>query len=330
MSLFLSDFQKVRPSNEYAQDAIFEKITAPSIAKQARKYSCSSDHIGFRSMFAPLQAELLGELKMEERTSIFQNEANSIFEHFYANAKLPDELIHVTCTGYHSPSAAQLAMAKRGGNTAVTHVYHMGCLAAIPAIKIGMGFLASGKKQVDVIHTELCSLHYNPKIQTPEQFVAHSLFADGAIKYTLSLSGSGFRVLAIHEQIIPSTGDQMSWTPESWGLKMTLSKKIPFSIASTIGSFVERLTKDHKLENPLFAIHPGGPKIIEAVVNKLSLSEKQVESTRKILYNYGNMSSATLPHIWEEILESYPVGTDVVSLAFGPGLTLCGILLRKE
>jgi predicted naringenin-chalcone synthase len=75
----------------------------------------------------------------------------------------------------------------------------------------------------------------------------------------------------------------------------------------------------------IFAIHPGGPKIIDSVQEVLELSDNQIKESRKILFERGNMSSATLPHVWSEILgNNYPIGTNVISFAFGPGLTLFG------
>ena len=79
------------------------------------------------------------------------------------------------------------------------------------------------------------------------------------------------------------------------------------------------------MKNAKFAIHPGGPKIIDAVQEALELSDKQTQESKKILFERGNMSSATLPHVWNEMLNSdIPKGTKIISLAFGPGLTLFG------
>jgi predicted naringenin-chalcone synthase len=79
----------------------------------------------------------------------------------------------------------------------------------------------------------------------------------------------------------------------------------------------------------MFAIHPGGPKIIETVKEALELAENQITESQKILFERGNMSSATLPHIWQLILEKeYPPGTKVVSFAFGPGLTVFGAVFE--
>ncbi len=84
-------------------------------------------------------------------------------------------------------------------------------------------------------------------------------------------------------------------------------------------------------EAAAFAIHPGGPRILDLVQDRLHLSDPQVACSRSVLLSRGNMSSATLPHIWQELLRGDTLGDGqaVISLAFGPGLTLCGAVLRK-
>jgi predicted naringenin-chalcone synthase len=84
-------------------------------------------------------------------------------------------------------------------------------------------------------------------------------------------------------------------------------------------------------EKVIFAIHPGGPKIVDAVQRVLELSDAQVASSRDVLRRFGNMSSATLPHVWMQIASSadIPSASIVVSLAFGPGLTMCGAVMVK-
>ncbi len=86
------------------------------------------------------------------------------------------------------------------------------------------------------------------------------------------------------------------------------------------------------LRRTVFAVHPGGPKIIDQVRDVLELSDAQVQSSRDVLYEHGNMSSATLPHVWARLLEAADVrsGTPIFSLAFGPGLTVSGGLFRKR
>ena len=82
----------------------------------------------------------------------------------------------------------------------------------------------------------------------------------------------------------------------------------------------------------IFAVHPGGPKIIDRVRDLLALDEKQVQARREVLFDHGNMSSATLPHVWLRLVQDHSVapGSPIVSLAFGPGLTVCGGYFRKQ
>jgi len=62
----------------------------------------------------------------------------------------PDELMHVRCTRYVSPNGAQKVFARRGWQTRVTNAYHMGCYAALPALRIASGFVATGAERVDI------------------------------------------------------------------------------------------------------------------------------------------------------------------------------------
>jgi predicted naringenin-chalcone synthase len=221
----------------------------------------------------------------------------------------------------------------------------MGCYAAMPAIRTAQGFVASHQlaertsaNQVDVVHTEMCSLHLNPSSDSVEQTIVHTLFADGNIKYSLTPAGSakkGFGLYEMAEKIIPDTQDQMSWIPEFWGFQMTLGKRVPVYLKNNIREFVLELYKKagwelgDEFSKTVFAVHPGGPKIIDVVEEALELSPSQVAASREILFERGNMSSATLPHVWERLLEkNLPSGTPVVSLAFGPGLTVFGSLFK--
>ena len=118
-----------------------------------------------------------------------------------------------------------------------------------------------------------------------------------------------------------------------WGFEMTLQKEVPVLIKRHLPLFLENLSKKSKipLENAIFAVHPGGPKILLYVQEILKLKDSQMEKSFETLKQYGNMSSATLPHIWQKILQDpkYPNHTPIVSLAFGPGLTIASALMEK-
>lgn len=249
----------------------------------------------------------------------------------------PEHLVHVTCTGYISPSPAQEYFAEIEARTQITHAYHMGCYASLPAIRLGAGISFRESKTVDVLHTEMCSLHLNPGLHTPEQMVVQSLFADGHIKYSLGEAKEGFQVIAIREQLVKNSYHDMTWIPDANGMMMTLSREVPFKIRDALPEFIKELVHEaglsieDVLKTAIFAVHPGGPKIIEAVQKKLELTDAQVKAGKEVLFQRGNMSSATLPHVWKVIWDEGVRNNQlVVSLAFGPGLTIFGAIFRVK
>jgi len=275
------------------------------------------------------------------RTQVFANVVDDYFANTYADeTTAPDDLIHVTCTGYVSPNGAQKLVAHRGwgGATKITNAYQMGCYASLPALRIAAGFVAIGSRRVDIAHTELCSLHLDPSDHSLQQLVVQSLFGDGLIRYSMvsDPKESGLRVLALHERLIPESAESMSWMMSDTGMQMTLGRDVPDRVASSLRGFiVELLAKVGPEASPLekwvCAVHPAGPKVMDRVRDVLELTESQVATSRGVLFDHGNMSSATLPHIWMRLVDdrNVPAGTLIPSLAFGPGLTVCGGLLEK-
>ena len=343
-----------QPSTDDERETIIRRFR-----KLVMRFGCSTDRIAFRNSalvdFTHTDWDRMRIFQLNkypsgkpcgERSRFYREISGAAFEQFYAEEMNPPAvIIHVTCTGYVSPSGAQRLVAKRkwGRSTEVIHAYHLGCYASMPAIRMAAGFVERGKARVDIVHTELCTLHMDPSQHLPEQLVVQTLFADGLIRYSLSRgddSGSipcGLEWIVAREEIVPGTEDEMTWMVSDFGMQMTLSRKVPDHIRAGLGSFLESLAGSADLtvaqlyDTALFAIHPGGPRIIDEIAEHLGLRPEQVQASNAILGNYGNMSSATLPHVWKSILEdeAVPPGTLIVSLAFGPGLTIAGALLRK-
>jgi predicted naringenin-chalcone synthase len=271
---------------------------------------------------------------------------------FAGVAEAPDDLIHVTCSGYLAPSPVERMAAARGWlNTTVTHSYHMGCYGAFPAIRMAHGFLASAhqgvtppKERVDIVHTEILSAHRDAEELTAQNIITMTLFADGFIKYSavtedyLCAQGmSGLKVLAYNERLLPDSADDMTWVPGPTRFHMTLSIMVPVVIKAAVKGFVEdllyRAGLDFERERGRlhFAIHPGGPKIVEHIQSELQLDDDQVAMSKNVFFENGNMSSATVPHILKAIIEEpgIPTGAHVVAIGFGPGLTATGLVLEK-
>lgn len=379
MSVFLNQFKIIKPKNLMSQGQLLhwiikahqkaehynqnsDQMSADTIAKLFERYGVKPTQISQRytecdDMFSEtfesnevykIQSHEKEGTNISDRSEFFSDRALNIFKKIYdlteenaAITKRPNHLIHVTCTGYVSPSAAQRVITDKKWNQAtdVTHAYHMGCYAAMPAVRLAKSLVQSESLQnpdftTDIVHTEMCTLHMNPASQTPEQMVVQTLFADGHVKYTAAhapnLNGKNLKVIALLEKVLPDSEQDMSWVPAPWGMQMNLSREVPAKIKLELRNFSKELFSKAGLDvetalKSVFAIHPGGPKIIDSVQEVLELTEDQVIHSKKILFERGNMSSATLPHVWNEILEhKYSAGTKVISYAFGPGLTLFG------
>jgi predicted naringenin-chalcone synthase len=379
MSAFLSDFRSRRPAYESTQEATFEwlasahaRAEAPpgasadelgsstrSMEKLIRRFGCSPSQIGRRGhevadCLHPRWHEMrVYDLERDPggagagvRTELFAGVVERFFDDVYADEAVPpQEMIHVTCTGYVSPSAAQRLVSRKGWGerTGVTHAYHMGCYAALPAVRLARGQLALGfvaDARIDVVHTEVCSLHFDPTVHSPEQIVVQTLFADGYMRYAVRsrrADGAALCVLAQREEIVPNSAGAMSWTCSDRAMRMSLARDIPERIARYLPGFLDRLHRDAGLSfarersTCFFAVHPGGPRILDAIAARLEVSESQIAASRRVLFEHGNMSSATLPHVWRDLLEdkAVPLGSLISTVAFGPGLTCAGAVLRK-
>jgi len=372
-SVYLNDFKTVDPKNCYSQVDLLNwiikchqtaelninstRISSDSVEKLFQRYAVKPEQISQRYIVCSdiksdsfsdneiyqLNHQVFHGVDIQKRAHFFSKRALEVFHEFYDSSltSKPDHLIHVTCTGYVSPSAAQRIVTDKSWDrsTDITHAYHMGCYAALPAVRIARSLIQSESIQneqfkTDIVHNEMCGLHMNPLAQTPEQMVVQTLFADGHVKYSattnLNTEEGNLKILALHEKIVPDTEFDMSWMPAPWGMQMNLSREVPQKIKSQLKSFSDELFKKANLDltealGSVFAVHPGGPKIIKAVQECLELEDSQIRESTQVLYERGNMSSATLPHVWDLILKNqYPDGTKIVSYAFGPGLSLFG------
>ncbi|MBS2026512.1 MAG: type III polyketide synthase [Deltaproteobacteria bacterium] len=270
--------------------------------------------------------------------------------HYPASLAPPDDLIHVSTTGYLLPSPVQRAVAARGWSTVVTHSYHMGCYGAFPAVRTAVGLLAAGqlgdppKTRVDLVHAEAASLHLDPTLATPGNLVTSTLFGDGFITYSALTEAHarangvhGLRVVAMHESLIPDSAEDMKLTPGPHQFDMHLSLRVPIKIRDGILPFVRELCRkggrdfDAEREQFTFAIHAGGTKILQVAAEALGVDLARMEHGTRVLREHGNMASATVPYIWNDVVNDARIapGTPVISASFGPGLTVTGALLEK-
>lgn len=250
-------------------------------------------------------------------------------------------LITVSCTGMYAPGLDIELVKELGLQTNVqrTAINFMGCYAAFNAIKAADAFCkADQQSKVLIVCTEMCSLHFQ-KENTTDNLLANGLFSDGSAAVLVEAkpdSGWNLTPIAFHNAL-SFTGEQhMAWDIGNFGFEMKLSSYVPDVVQAGIRKLTtEMLKKINKeiSEIDFFAIHPGGKKILEVIEKELGLEKAQNLPAYKTLENFGNMSSPTVLFVLKEILKGLRKEDDnahVLSFAFGPGLTLEGILFNTK
>ncbi|MFT5301812.1 MAG: alkylresorcinol/alkylpyrone synthase [Mariniblastus sp.] len=270
----------------------------------------------------------------------------------------PEQITHlvvVTCTGFDSPGI-DIQLIKQLGlppTTQRVNVGFMGCHAAINGIRVATAIAQSDPNaRVLMTAVELCSLHY--KFQWDlEGVIGNALFADGSASLVFGSkdptipnslpesetpSSSDWNVVSTGSVLIPDSIETMSWTVGDNGFEMILTNEIGDRIEATLKDWLVNWLADHQLtidEIDLWGVHPGGPRILSAVQNSLSLSDDDLATSRSVLQRYGNMSSPTVLFILQEFTDAIRAAdrsgekSNCLLLAFGPGLVAEVALLRR-
>jgi predicted naringenin-chalcone synthase len=276
---------------------------------------------------------------IKEGRKLFVDVANKLIKNSEFTPNDITHLITVSCTGFYAPGP-DYDIIKSLGLSPKTERYHlgfMGCYAAIPALKMADQICRANKDaNVMVVSVELCTLHFqaNPKM---DDLLSASVFADGgsgAIVSTREPNQTSYQIDGFASAITEKGKDDMAWSIGDTGFNMILSNYIPDLLEEGLHPFLDPVLKQYQLtldDIDLWGVHPGGRAILDKVQKTFSLPDDALSSSRNVLSNYGNMSSATVLFVLKEILDM-PSKSDngrTLAMAFGPGLTLESALLTK-
>ena len=250
-------------------------------------------------------------------------------------------VITVSCTGFFAPGPDYHIVKDLGldASTQRFHIGFMGCYAAFPALKMASAFcVADPKAVVLIVCLELCTLHLEPSSEI-DDIIASSVFSDGAAGAIVSArspdsSAAALRIESLFSTIAPDSEGDMAWTIGDHGFDMVLSTYVPRILEANVESIVNSILNGSSLSFEAidqWAIHPGGRAILDKVEQGLGLNKDALGASRRVLRNYGNMSSATILFVLEEILISEKMlsGDTMYAMAFGPGLTIESALLKR-
>ena len=234
-------------------------------------------------------------------------------------------LITVSCTGFTAPGIDVSLIGTLNLNPQVQrfHLGFMGCFAALPALHLASQLvIARPDAVVLVVSCELCSLHFQPSTDR-NNMTSASIFADGAGAAVVSADPAGPIRLGNHGSVlIPESIGAMSWRVGDTGFVMGLAREVPKLIAEGLRARLAA-TNEPLLAEPealIWAVHPGGPAILEACGTGLGLPPQAMASSYEVLHDYGNLSSASILFVLKQLLADERKGPGC-ALAFGPGLT---------
>ena len=206
----------------------------------------------------------------------------------------------------------------------------MGCYAAINALKLARHIVRSEPEaRVLVVNLELCSLHMQQTTDI-EQMLSFLVFGDGCAATLVSADPTGLAIDRFHGALLPETGRLITWKIRDSGFEMFLSGRVPAEIAHGIGSVAGAILDGASADAiDLWAVHPGGRSVLDAVTSGLGLGADSLADSRSVLERFGNMSSATVMFVLESVFARARSGERGCAMSFGPGLTAETMLFHK-
>jgi len=233
-------------------------------------------------------------------------------------------VIVTTCTGLYAPGLDFDVVKHLGLNPSVerTMIGFMGCYAAINALKSAHHIVRSSpESRVLILNLELCSLHMQ---ETPdlEQVLSFLLFADGCSAALVTADAQGLALDSFLAVSIPETAHLITWKIRDGGFDMQLSGQVPTELRRAMkesGTQFTRGRDPHSFD--LWAVHPGGRTILDAVEQGLELAPDAMRFSRDILCRFGNMSSATVMFVLQQAMAQAQAGQQGCAMSFGPGVT---------
>ncbi len=232
-------------------------------------------------------------------------------------------LIVTSCTGFYAPGLDLQLVAALGldGSVERTLVGFMGCYAAFNALKLARHIVRSEPgARVLLVNVELCTLHLQETADL-EQVLSFLVFADGCAATIVSAEPDGLRLDRFHAELLPDTDSLITWEIGDRGFDMMLSGQVPNAVGTGLARSGHRILGGVASRDvELWAVHPGGRSVLDAVQGALDLAPDAMAASRGVLRDFGNMSSATILFVLDRIMRTARSGASGVAIGFGPGL----------
>lgn len=252
-----------------------------------------------------------------------------------------DILVSSSCTGFMIPAVdAHIANALRLGPRLVRlPITEAGCAGGAVALARAADFVkAHPTAAALVIAVEFSSLTFQARDASATNLVAAALFADGGAAAVLlgaqhpDASKASMEFVSATSYFLMDSLGSMGYEVVDTGLKLVLDKRLPDFLRGKLRPMVLEFLRENEVEFDeivSFAIHPGGRRVLDIAEEELGLSAAQLEPSRSVLREHGNMSSATILFVLDRALANLPVGDVALGIGFGPGFAIELSLWRR-
>ena len=289
--------------------------------------------------------EVFSDLSFERRNDIYIREVIKLGKECLSTAlgqadwkpKDLDFIITVSCTGIMIPSLDAYLINALGLRQDVVRlpVTEMGCAAGVSGIIYAKNFLkANPGKRAAVVAVESPTATFQLNDFSMANIVSAAIFGDGAACVLLSSdeADQGPEIIAEEMYHFYEAEDMMGFKLTDTGLQMVLNVEVPETIASHFPEIIHPFLLKNGMEISdvdHLIFHPGGKKIIQVVEELFGELGKNIDETKEVLRQYGNMSSATVLYVLQRFMEGNPApGETGLMLSFGPGFSAQRILLK--
>ncbi|WP_034731491.1 type III polyketide synthase [Bacteriovorax sp. Seq25_V] len=342
--------ESLAPKYVYSTDQIIEaadSLWLKNVDEMTRRKAIKifkGSNIDFRRAVVPLEIAF-GDLSFEEKNNIYMKEMIAYGKELLSNAIKNsgieptdiDYIITTSCTGIMIPSVDAYLVNELGlrGDIVRLPVTEMGCAGGTSGLIYANDFLKANPGKTAVLLTmEIPSITFQKNDLSAENLVSTAIFSDGFSCAVLKGGeGPGAHIIDTDMYHFHKGTYLMGFNLTNTGLKIVLDKDVPSTIEGNFEKiflpFLERnKLRIEDIEHYMF--HPGGKKIISMVENYIAAYDKDISESKWVLENLGNMSSATILHIFDRVSATRDIrpGDRGYMLAFGPGFMAQSILVE--